>query len=261
MGPHADAEPKPVTGSTLGAGALLLSLLGASGCLVITLLTVALNLPEAFFGLPVTAVLSLTGFALGVIAFFRAKENTPRGGAITATFLGGIAGATQGAAVVGTLIQFLPIQAQVIPLAQTLIASDDPAQVEQSMSEAALQEIDGQTMLDFFDRIEVSTGGPVTPTIEWNTIVRTGRMMTDYAPRPDSSPNELTLAKTIELLYDPDQRMFLSIWLDEEAVNKDKQVLIDDMVAFLPTGELLILRNNGPASDFAGNFNAMVLTP
>lgn len=251
-----DAPPTP--GSSLGVFALLCSLLGASGCLVLGV--TGFFLPDALLGIPITAVLSLLGFALGVTAYFRAKPPTPRGVAIVATFLGIIVGVTQGALVVGSLVNYLPIKARVLPQLRAAFEETDPVAAGDLLGADALDEVDGQALVDFVALVDRLTGGVTEVTVEPKTLLLARRVMADYQPRADSDPGAFMNAKPLELRYGQGERALLYAWLDEAAL-KDDRVLFDDLLAFMPDGTIVVLRQDGPANLLAGNFEAPARLP
>ncbi|MEM1423552.1 MAG: hypothetical protein AAGH64_06065 [Planctomycetota bacterium] len=255
-------QQQPRKGSTLGAVALLLSTLGVGGCLTVSGLA-ASGVPEAFFGLPATALLSLAGFATGVLAYFRADKRSPRGGIIGATFLGVVGGAIQTSTFVGMLIQFLPIRAQVAPLVEEVLAwhdAGDTGAIGGVMGAGAIASSEADEILGFFDRVEEEVGAIDSVRIEFESISRAGLVMKDYPLAKGGDPSGLTLPKPMELVYSDDGFVLLGVWLDEDAL-KDERVLIDDLIAFLPDERLLVLRDDGPAWDLANQFSVRVIRP
>lgn len=257
-------------GSALGALALLCSAAGVAGCVVLTALS-SFVLPQAFFGLPFTALLSLCGFVMGVIAFFTSEKGSPRGGIIGATFLGALGASLQGSAVVGTLVQFLPIRAQVAPLVEemlTLHDAGDALAIEQRLGQTAIDATEDNDLLDFFTRIETESGEIVGVRIELQTMIRSRETMNAYPVAGSADTSKLILAKPLELLHSQttpegvQSFTMIAVWLDEEALTRD-EVLIDDLIAFLPDETMMVLRDDGPAWDFANQFasSVRVITP
>ena len=255
-------NPEPVRGSALGAIALLCSLIGSGGCAVVGILT-AIGTGDALVGVIATACFSILGFALGVIAFFSAKKGTPRGGAIGATFLGAIFGALQGAVVVGALIQFLPLQSQVAPMIEGLVqtaSTDDPEAAAKLLGPDATQVVTGDDLVAFVQRVDAAAGGITEVRVELTTLTKASETVQNFAPRPDADPQNIEFPKPIELVTPSGDTVLLGVWLDEEAL-KDDEVLIRDLIAFLPTGEMLVLRDDGPARTLTEAFAAPVRLP
>ncbi len=264
----ASGDAPATRGSGLAAISALLGVLGLAGCLVTTLAT-ALVSAEAMWGLVITGSLSLLAFVLGLGALLGGGKpvegEKPRGrsAAVLGTFAGLIGTVLQGSVVVGGLIQFVPLQTQVVPRVDAMLVAGrqgNATQIRRYLAEPADQAIDDEDLLAYFEAIERAAGSKVIADVDLGVIGASRDLVGRYAQTGTGGGSLDRLPKIIQL-KGANETLLMAIVLDEDAL-ADDLVKVLDAIVFLPDHpNALILRRNGPAEKIAVALGARRVDP
>ncbi len=255
-------------GSSLGVLAMLLALFGVLGCAVSSVLSVVL-IPQTLFAIPVTALCSVLGLVLGVVSLVRSKRGPDgrargRAPAGIGAFVGAAGSAIQVFAIVSALGVFFPIKQRVVPVMEQLTAhvnADDFDAGYALLGETARASIAPEQFESFWAEFEFAVGEIQGVRFELATLSRNAASVSSLTPNQDpDAAYTAELPRPIEIQTGQQGYVFVGLWLDKAGLDQNL-VLIDDMIGFLPNGSLLLLRTDGPASEFAGAFVAPVVVP
>lgn len=205
--------------------------------------------------------LPLVGLLLGAISLSFIKNShgrlTGRGLAIAGLLLGIIMTALQAFVAFGAAQGWTYYRKQMVPHAETFMsaaASGDIAATRATLSPDADAALTDDDILAFMAAADLSAGPFVRVSTDFGTLIESaGRAMQrgGSADVPGVAPIPMAFEFQNETLFG---------WalLDESALQND-QVLIADVVLFLPSGEALTLRKDGPGAQLAAQMNYTVI--
>ncbi|HVZ94923.1 MAG TPA: hypothetical protein VG797_10475 [Phycisphaerales bacterium] len=249
-----DPAERPPQVSLGAMVAMFLSLTSVLGCGVIAALFFLLG-PASAVGMLVTPALGLAGVTLGGLSLYRIRKAAVQGVlvrgqgmALIGIFVGLMSAVVQGAAAGGALVVWRNAREMMTPSAGRLVM----ASVQGDIPVARLELMQSSTISDerlrsFGEMFKNHVGEPRRADLRLSVFVRASR---ELRSAPGAATAQITQDKIapfpVEIEADRGTPLCY-IFLDTDALQRQQQVRIADVLVLLPGHECITLATDGPA--------------